>query len=382
MKSTYSFVTLFSALLKVNLSKPPSKMSLRSLAQFITPIRAVKRRKFIISLLLLSGVLFTIILKALVSKDPYLRAVKDLKNQKASEKGLLNKNNNSLDLKVEALTPSTNKKQALPHKTYLISRERCTKKVFLLIMVFTRPASFDRRLVIRKTWAPDPSMKTRWKTVFLLGQTPHDSVQNEYLEAEGMMHRDLIRGAQKEHYNNLTLKTQMGLEWASKYCDFQYLLKADDDVFINPYLLMEYLRKPDTPKTKLYTGACRYGRPFRRGKYGVSVEEYNRTTYPGFCNGPAYVLSSDMVHKLVEMFDISKKPFKLEDVYIGLLVEKMGGVKPVRHYSFRYSGQCTLYPNTFSQHRASVECLEKLHNLAIKERLEYELAKTSNDTKH
>jgi len=40
----------------------------------------------------------------------------------------------------------------------------------------------------------------------------------------------------------------MCLEWASKYCDFEFLLKADDDVFINPYKVMDYLRKPDTPK--------------------------------------------------------------------------------------------------------------------------------------
>ena len=347
-------------------------------------MRTVKRKKFIISLLLLKGVLLTIVFKVLMSKDPYLTVFKDLQDQKASHKGLLNKNNNSLALKVEALTPSTNKEQALPHKTYLISRERCTQKVFLLVMVFTKPAYFDRRSVIRKTWATDPSMKTRWKTVFLLGQTPNDNVQNENLEAEGMMHRDLIRGAQKENYYNLTLKTQMGLEWASKYCDFQYLLKADDDVLVNPYLLMDYLRKPDTPKTKLYTGRCRYNSsPIRGGKYGVSFEEYNRTTYPGFCNGPAYVLSSDMVHKLVEMFDISKKPFKLEDVYIGLLVEKMGDVKAVHHSSFRVTQQCKLqYPNTFTLHRASVQCMEKLHNLAMKDRLEYYLTKTSNDTKH
>ena len=80
--------------------------------------------------------------------------------------------------------------------------------------------------------------------MFLLGQVTGNSVQNdEYLEVERMMHRDLIRGAQREHYYNLTLKTQMGLEWASKYCDFQYLLKAADDVFVNPYLLTDLIYK-------------------------------------------------------------------------------------------------------------------------------------------
>ena len=49
-------------------------------------------------------------------------------------------------------------------------------------MVFTAPANFDRRTVIRKTWATDPSMKIRWKAVFLLGHAVGDSIMNEYLE--------------------------------------------------------------------------------------------------------------------------------------------------------------------------------------------------------
>ena len=27
----------------------------------------------------------------------------------------------------------------------------------------------------------------------------------------------------------------MGLEWASKYCNFRFLVKADDDVFVDPH---------------------------------------------------------------------------------------------------------------------------------------------------
>ena len=331
-----------------------------------------------ISLLMLNGAIFTILITILVNKDLYLKCnvdTKALQNQEASlHQGLVNNNTESLSSKLTALTPSLTKEEILPHKTYLISRTRCNQKIFLLIIVFTSPAFFDRRSVIRKTWATDPSMNARWKTVFLLGQNPDDSVQNEYLEAEGMMHEDIIRGAQKDEYNNLTLKMQMGLEWASKYCEFQYLLKADDDVFVNPYLLIDYLRKPDTPKAKLYTGNCWHGAiPYREGRYEVSVEDYNRTTYPDFCAGPAYLLSSDMVHKLVEMFDVSKKHFKLEDVYIGLLVEKMGDVKVRPHPFFRQS-ECRFTSETFTQHRASIQCIGKLFNMAMKERVEHELA--------
>ena len=319
----------------------------------------------------------TIIFKAMMNKDSYLKgatAVKDLQDQKASQKGFLNKNNNSLALKMEALTPSpSGKEQTLPHKTYLISRERCTQKVVLLIMVPTHPDSFDRRSVIRKTWGTDPSTKTRWRTVFLLGQVANNSVQNEYAEAEGMMHGDLIRGAQTEDWDNLTLKTQMGLEWASKYCEFQYLLKADDDVFVNPYLLMDYLRKPDTPKTKFYTGRCKYNAPaVRKGKYKVSWDEYNKTTYPGYCLG-AYVLSSDLVHRLVDLFDPSTKPFRFEDVYIGMLVEKMGDVEISPHSAFRHPRSCKHLPYTFAQHLFTADCMGQHFKLALKNRVEWEL---------
>ena len=213
--------------------------------------------------------------------------------------------------------------------------------------------------------------------MFLLGQAK-ESIQEEYLEAERLMYNDLIRGAHRENYKNLTLKTQMGLEWAAKYCDFQFLLKADDDVFVNPYRLMDYLGNLDTSKSELYLGDVRRNkRPHRAGKYAVPVEEYNKTRYPDFCAGPGYVLSSDLVLNVVEMFD-AKKPLRLEDVYIGTLVERLGVTGVRHHQGFRLLqfGTCQYYSDTIAYHRASVDCIEKLFNLAMKERLEGEFNKS------
>ncbi|XP_068696723.1 beta-1,3-galactosyltransferase 5-like isoform X2 [Montipora foliosa] len=237
--------------------------------------------------------------------------------------------------------------KAFVHKTYLLSQTRCIHKVFLLIIVISSPYNFERRSAIRRTWAGGSSVDDKWKTVFLVGQGNGERWQNEQLEAEERMHGDLIRGTQKEHYRNLTLKTQMGLEWASKYCDFQFLVKADDDVFVHPYNLIDFLKKPQTPKTKLYMGRCpQRGVPKRGpGKYGVSWTEYNKTSYPPYCTGPAYVLSSDLVPKLVDLFNV-KVPLPLEDVYIGTLVDKIGGVEAVTHREFRtlQRGPCRYYP--------------------------------------
>lgn len=43
----------------------------------------------------------------------------------------------------------------------------------------------------------------------------------------------LIRMSLKLVYLSINRQTQMGFEWASKYYKFAFLLKTDDDVFVN-----------------------------------------------------------------------------------------------------------------------------------------------------
>ena len=335
------------------------------------------RKSRLFTALLISVVLtVSVIICFFQNSDLYHRAISPGTPQDALQNLRLASNKESFSSPAK-VSFSTAEEYTLPHRTYLISRTRCTEKVFLLILVATAPGNIAKRNVIRKTWASDPSMKIRWKTMFLIGQA-RDSTQEEYLEAERLTYIDLIRGAQRETYQNLTLKTQMGLEWAAKYCDSQFVMKTDDDVFVNPYRLMDYLGNPDTPKTYLYLGYVRYNhKPHRGGKYGVSMEEYNKTRYPAFCGGVGYVLSSDLVLKVVQMFD-AKKPLTLEDVYIGTLVERLG-VKDVRHHQgFRplQFGPCKYYSDTFAYHKASIHCMEELFNLAMEERLEGEFNKS------
>ncbi|NXF86474.1 B3GT5 galactosyltransferase, partial [Eubucco bourcierii] len=63
------------------------------------------------------------------------------------------------------------------------------------------------------------------------------------LAEESAAHRDLLQQDFLDTYNNLTLKTLMGLEWLSRHCpDAAYVMKADTDVFLNlPYLVSRLL---------------------------------------------------------------------------------------------------------------------------------------------
>ena len=102
----------------------------------------------------------------------------------------------------------------------------------------------------------------------------------------------------------------------------------------------------------------------RGGKWRVSYEEYSGTRYPDFCSGAGFVMSYDVVESVVPLFDVIK-PYRMDDVYIGMLAEKLG-VTAVNHKGFVISGRrrdnekCKFVANTFVQHQAIGECLIRL----------------------
>lgn len=263
--------------------------------------------------------------------------------------------------------PTTDNELPAEHKTTLTTRTTCNQHYFLLILVSSAPAYFDRRRIIRQTWAADSAIKTRWKTVFLLGQS-RDKNHSELLLREEAFYGDLIRADYFESYWNQTLKIEMGFEWAARYCSFTFLLKADDDVFINPPAVIAVLNRANTPKEKLYMGFV-YKNPVvkRTGKWSLSQEEYNGTHYPDFCAGPGYILSPDVVHSFVGIFGSIPK-FKFDDVYVGMLAAKIG-LKAVHDRGFQtppyLSTTCVLYDNTLIRHGAVGQCLIDLFNKAM-----------------
>ena len=250
------------------------------------------------------------------------------------------------------------------HRTKLLSTAICPNSVFLLILVSTNVGNVDRRHLIRKTWGADYSIKTKWKTVFLLGKNSNDKEMNS-AKKESEIYGDMVQADYHEHFWNMSYKVAMGFEWSVKYCNFKYLLKSDDDVFVNTFGLMDFLSKYTTPNKKFYTGNIMVGSVvLRNGRYGVSPEEYNETVYKPYCSGGGYVLSRDVVETFLSYFDVLK-PLKIDDAYIGLLADR-AGVKVTHNKEFRmYEDKCEYSETTLVQHPARGDCLKKLYNKMI-----------------
>lgn len=260
------------------------------------------------------------------------------------------------------------KTESLQHLSTLITNTTCSRDYFLLILVSSAPGNFDRRSLIRQTWGAANS-HDQWRTFFLLGQIRNQKL-SDLLETEAKGYGDIIRGDYYEHYWNQSFKIEMGFEWAARYCNFSFLLKADDDVYVNTKDLTLLLQNPSTPLKRLYMGKVQFRAKVRRyGKFNVSKEEYSGSTYPSYCSGAGYVLSNDIVQCLIPLFDM-KKPFRIDDIYVGLVVSKLG-ISPVHHSRFIFPNDdydiCYFTPYTLVQHRVLGQCLLKLYQMHSKE---------------
>ena len=159
----------------------------------------------------------------------------------------------------------------------------------------------------------------------------------------------------------------MGFEWATKFCDFEYLLKTDDDFFVDVRNTFKFLSVPDIPKNRLYAGRVhfqappiRYTEKEREKKYIVTTQEYYYRYFPRFCSGGGILLSRDFVSDLVNAHD-NNNYFKLDDVYIGMLALKLG-VDAHHEKMFRlYESDCKCERGVILRHGNNcINCMEKL----------------------
>jgi hypothetical protein len=118
------------------------------------------------------------------------------------------------------------------------------KHLLLIAFVPIAVGNFAGRLFIRETWAK--SMFTEnlnFKVVFMLGNTVNSTLLKE-VEYESQMYGDVVQEDFVDAYMNLTMKTVMGLKWVSIYCsNAKFTMKIDDDVVVNPALVLDYLSK-------------------------------------------------------------------------------------------------------------------------------------------
>ena len=251
---------------------------------------------------------------------------------------------------------------AAPPKTdphiypYLMNEpDACTRDgddVRLLVVVTCRVEAWRQRLAIRRTWGTYARRNdTGVKMIFLIGVRTSSAYVRVRLRKEREQFHDIVQVDFHDSYRNLSIKSVAMLKWAATYCaNATYVLKADDDVFVNIPNLLRALDSVKKSKFFLCSGILRM--PVvrnKKSKWYVSIAEYVRRLYPDYCSGTAYAFSTNVAAGLFAR--ATRTPlFWLEDVFVTGLLRRAQTIALVAHARFERWGHNDTEPCHF-KHR-------------------------------
>lgn len=218
--------------------------------------------------------------------------------------------------------------------------------VFLLLVIKSSPGNYERREVLRKTWAEERLYNGVWiRRIFISGTTQsgfEKTRQNKLLQLENHDYNDILQWDFEDTFFNLTLKQILFLEWMETYCPkAHFLFNGDDDVFANTDNMVEYLQslKDNDGGKHLFTGhLIKNVGPIRtqRSKYYIPVQIHESNSYPPYCGGGGFLLSG-FTAKIIYNMSKSIPILPIDDVYMGICLTK-AGLKPESHMGVRTAG--------------------------------------------
>ncbi|XP_055537757.1 beta-1,3-galactosyltransferase 5 [Wyeomyia smithii] len=184
----------------------------------------------------------------------------------------------------------------------------------VLVLVHSAPTNWYKRNTIRDTWGQhDP----RAKLIFLIGAV-NSSVLQRRIKQENRLYDDIVQGNFIDAYRNMTYKHVMALKWFTYHCpEAKYVLKADDDVFVNTPVLYDVLESASQRRRLLFCQEISKAPVKRthRSKWYVSVPEYRYKYYPNHCPGYSIIYTPDVAFELYR--EAQQQPyFWIDDVHL------------------------------------------------------------------
>jgi len=197
----------------------------------------------------------------------------------------------------------------------------CKTKYKLIVLVSSHVEHFKKRRKIRSSWGNTTmwTFKESWKIIFVLGAVENPTTLKR-VKDEGDQFSDILLEDIKESYYKLAFKVMVGLHWTISTVDFEFVLKCDDDVFVQMDKLFVQLNT--TYKDQHYVGHVMDSQPvYRKGRYALTESEHEDDYFAPYCSGGGLLLSKYAVSETIPLFDWHK-PLKIDDAYIGLLIRK------------------------------------------------------------
>ncbi|XP_026165310.1 N-acetyllactosaminide beta-1,3-N-acetylglucosaminyltransferase 2 [Mastacembelus armatus] len=217
----------------------------------------------------------------------------------------------------------------------------CKSPPFLLLAVKSQVSHFDRRQAIRQSWGRAGVIANQTVvTVFLLGNATawdyHPDLSSTLLD-ESARHKDIIQWDYRDSFFNLTVKEVLFLEWVQTRCpSARFIFKGDDDVFVNTYRILDFLKGLSEPKARdLFVGdVITDAGPHRDKKVKYFIpESLYIGKYPPYAGGGGYLYSGDIAARLYSSSE-HVALYPIDDVYTGMCLRRLG-LAPEKNKGFR-----------------------------------------------
>jgi len=179
--------------------------------------------------------------------------------------------------------------------------------VTLLVLVLSSPGNNQLRDAIRNTWLSVSKKNHNYQSYFVVGDRGLNTKQVYDLAQEKSRHSDLIILSMHDTYSDLTRKLLKTMEFAHKNFKYDYILKCDDDTFVDVERVVQELSEIHDPF--LYWGFFDGRAPVQtRGKWADTNYKLCDRYIP-YALGGGYVIGRELVKfvadnsRLLEMYN-------------------------------------------------------------------------------
>ncbi|XP_062606566.1 beta-1,3-galactosyltransferase 5-like [Saccostrea cucullata] len=225
-----------------------------------------------------------------------------------------------------------------------------------VIIIVTSPLEVHARSVVRHSWVSDLLKDNATIGYFFLIGSEDENWNPEH-QAEH--YKDILSFNVNYRTQNTTELVLLGLQWVMQNCQsIKHITKVHGDIFVNTHQLSTLIYS--LPDSKFMGGKCVGTSKPNRNKvspFYVPFREYKKELYPPMCSTSAYIMSVDLVQKILQALrDVPY--FRLEDVFIGHLLLHLG-ITPRNIVNFLtdqfHEGNCDITKDVLFLHEADID---------------------------
>lgn len=230
-----------------------------------------------------------------------------------------------------------------------------------MVFVISRSFSFEQRRLARERWLSDVKANPRLRMLFVLASNKDDTV-NALLAEESRIYGDVLQLDYLEDYYLLPVKTLALLRWTLLNCiNVKYVLKVDDDTFINAELLSRFVAiKDNVGKKQIYGEGPKGAEPLRdpKNKWYMPLSSYSQNfTQWIIC---AYLIDGAAISDLYVTWLENLPSIAIEDLWLTSMVAGMVNVSLVNDVF-----PLLLVPKDMPSLEATNEAVTKFNQYAV-----------------